>query len=258
MCVNTSLQPTIGTTGDPPLMTTQQNQTRDAVIALSPVQSTVQITKELSMAGYNRIDRVDYQEALIQAVQTRKPHVVIITSELPGRRTTSEIFAEITSSSPNTRIIFISKNVPEESILDLYLAANLSAWLLSERAERTLSLAIEAAEAGQLFIDFMISKAIRNLINEKQSILTNANSNYGNLELLTEREAEVLKYLCEGYNYKRVAQQLFISESTVKTHINNVFTKLKVNDRTQAVLYALKHDLDSLMRATMNITRTIA
>ncbi len=68
----------------------------------------------------------------------------------------------------------------------------------------------------------------------------------------------MLKYLCEGYNYKRVAQQLFISESTVKTHINNVFTKLKVNDRTQAVLYALKHDLESLMRATMNITRTIA
>ena len=239
-------------------MTTQQNQTRDAVIALSPVQSTVQITKELSMAGYNRIDRVDYQESLIQTIQSRKPHVVIITSELPGRRTTSEIFAEITAASPNTKIIFISKNVPDESILDTYLAANLSAWLLSERAERTLSLAIEAAEAGQLFIDFMISRAIRNLINEKQSILTNSNSNYGNLELLTEREAEVLKYLCEGFNYKRVAQQLFISESTVKTHINNVFTKLKVNDRTQAVLYALKHDLENLMRATMNITRTLA
>ncbi len=239
-------------------MTTQQNQTRDAVIALSPVQSTVQITKELSMAGYNRIDRVDYQEALIQAVQTRKPAVIIITSELPGRRSMTEMFNEITTSSPTTKIIYISKNVPEESILDLYLAANLSAWLLSERAERTLSLAIEAAEAGQLFIDFMISKSIRNLINEKQSILTNANSNYGNLELLTEREAEVLKYLCDGYNYKKVAQQLFISESTVKTHINNVFTKLKVNDRTQAVLYALKHDLESLMRATMNISRTIA
>jgi len=74
------------------------------------------------------------------------------------------------------------------------------------------------------------------------------------LELLTEREAEVLKYLCDGFNYKKVSQKLFISESTVKTHINNVFTKLKVNDRTQAVLYALKHDLEALMRATMTKT----
>ncbi|MDD9898459.1 MAG: response regulator transcription factor [Candidatus Melainabacteria bacterium] len=204
------------------------------------------------MAGYNRIDRVDYQEALIQAVQARKPQVIIVTSELPGRKSMSEIFAEVATVSPNTKIIFVSKSIPEDSILNLYLAGNLSAWLLSERSDRTLSLAIEAAEAGQLFMDFMINKAIRNLINEKQSVLTNSNANFGNLELLTEREAEVLKYLCDGLNYKSVAQKLFISESTVKTHINNVFTKLKVNDRTQAVLYALKHDLESLMRATMN------
>jgi len=237
-------------------MTTQQNHAREAVIALSPVQSTVQITKELNMAGYNRIDRVDYQEALIQAVQNRKPQIAIITSELPGRKTINEVFAEISSISPETRVIFITKQITEESLLDMYLAKNVSAWLLSERAERTLSLAIESAEAGQLFIDFVINKSIRNIISEKQSVLTSNNNNFGNLELLTEREAEVLKYLCDGLNYKKVAQKLFISESTVKTHINNVFTKLKVNDRTQAVLYALKHDLESLMRATMNQSNT--
>ncbi len=233
-------------------MTTQQNKTREAIIALSPVQSTVQITKELNMAGYNKIDRVDYQEALTQAVQIRKPQIVIITSELPGRKTTSEMMAEIASASPETKVIFISKSISEETLFDLYLAENISAWLLSERSDRTLSLALEAAEAGQLFIDFVINKSLKNLISEKQSVLTSNNTNFGNLELLTEREAEVLKYLCDGYNYKRVAQKLFISESTVKTHINNVFTKLKVNDRTQAVLYALKHDLESLMRATMS------
>jgi two-component system, NarL family, response regulator DegU len=233
-------------------MTTQNSQSREAIIALSPVQSTVQITKELNMAGYSRIERVDYQEALLQAIQTRKPQIVIITSELPGRRSTSEMMTEIANTSPNTKIIFISRSASEDSLLEIYLASNVSGWLLSERSDRTLSLAIEAAEAGQLFIDFMINKSIKNLISEKQSLLTSATANYGNLELLTEREAEVLKYLCDGFNYKKVAQKLFISESTVKTHINNVFTKLKVNDRTQAVLYALKHDLESLMRATIN------
>ena len=233
-------------------MSTQNNTTREAIIALSPVQSTVQITKELNMAGYTRIDRVDYQEALIQTVQTRKPNIAIITSELPGRKTVDEIFAEIKNVSPETRVIYISKMVSEDDLLNTYIAENISAWLLSERADRTLSLAIEASEANQLFVDFAINNSLRNIIKEKQSVLTSSNANFGNLELLTEREAEVLKYLCDGLNYKKVAQQLFISESTVKTHINNVFTKLKVNDRTQAVLYALKHDLEGLMRATMN------
>ncbi len=234
-------------------MTTQQNYTREAVIALSPVQSTVQITKELNMAGYNRIDRVDYQEALLQTVISRRPQIAIITSELPGRQDITEILATIERESPKTKIIFISKSVSEENLLEIYLAKNTSAWLLSERSDRTLSLAIEASEAGQMFMDFAISKMIKDQIADKQSMLTSSKSNYANLELLTEREAEVLKHLCDGMNYKNVAQKLFISESTVKTHINNVFTKLKVNDRTQAVLYALKHDLESLMRATMNL-----
>ncbi len=229
-----------------------QNTTREAIVALSPVQSTVQITKELNMAGYTRIDRVDYQEALIQTIQTRKPSIAIITSELPGRKNINEMLSEIKAISPETRIIFISKSVNEDDLLNIYIAENISAWLLSERSDRTLSLAIEAAEANQLFVDFSVNNNLRKIITEKQSVLTSSNANFANLELLTEREAEVLRYLCEGLNYKKVAQKLFISESTVKTHINNVFTKLKVNDRTQAVLYALKHDLEGLMRATMN------
>lgn len=151
-------------------MNTQQNTTREAIIALSPVQSTVQITKELNMAGYTRIDRVDYQEALIQAVQNRKPQVVIITSELPGRKNMTEVLSEINTASPETKVIFISRSTQDDNILELYLSENISAWMLAERAERTLSLAIEAAEANQLYIDFVINKAIKDLISEKQSV----------------------------------------------------------------------------------------
>ena len=64
-------------------------------------------------------------------------------------------------------------------------------------------------------------------------------SNY--LSDLTQREEEVLELLTQGVTYKGVSQQLFISETTVKTHVNNIFQKLQVNDRTQAVLYALNH-----------------
>ena len=53
----------------------------------------------------------------------------------------------------------------------------------------------------------------------------------------------MLALLTEGYTYKNVADRLVISETTVKTHVNNIFQKLQVNDRTQAVLYAIKHGL---------------
>ena len=234
-------------------MIKHQSPSREAVISLSPVQSTVQITKELNMAGFNKIERVDYQEALISHVNFNRPNIIVMSSELPGERSLADLLGAIATSSPETRIIFISKNIEEENMFDIYLAKNINAWLLSERAERTMSLAIEAAEAGQLFVDFVLNQTIRTAISMNKSVLSSNETNYGNLELLTEREAEVLKYLCDGYNYKAVAKALFISESTVKTHINNVFTKLQVNDRTQAVLYALKHDLEGLMKVTTNV-----
>ena len=52
-----------------------------------------------------------------------------------------------------------------------------------------------------------------------------------------------MELLTQGITYKGVASQLFISETTVKTHVNNIFQKLQVNDRTQAVLYAINHGL---------------
>lgn len=61
------------------------------------------------------------------------------------------------------------------------------------------------------------------------------------LASLTMRENEVLELLTEGINYKSIAGKLIISETTVKTHVNNIFQKLQVNDRTNAVLYALSH-----------------
>jgi NarL family two-component system response regulator LiaR len=60
---------------------------------------------------------------------------------------------------------------------------------------------------------------------------------------LTPRELEVLALIAEGLNNKEIAQELVISEKTVKNHINNIFSKLHVNDRSQAILYAIRKGL---------------
>jgi DNA-binding NarL/FixJ family response regulator len=58
-----------------------------------------------------------------------------------------------------------------------------------------------------------------------------------------EREVEVLRLIAEGLNNSEIAERLFISEATVKTHINNIFSKADLRDRAQAVVYAIRHGL---------------
>ncbi|MFC1936681.1 response regulator transcription factor, partial [Chloroflexota bacterium] len=62
-------------------------------------------------------------------------------------------------------------------------------------------------------------------------------------EVLTPREMEVLQLIAQGLSNKELAKDLIISEKTVKTHLSSIYRKLNLSDRTQAAIYALKHDL---------------
>lgn len=62
-------------------------------------------------------------------------------------------------------------------------------------------------------------------------------------EDLTARERDILRLLAKGYDNQTIADELFISLKTVKTHVSNILAKLEVDDRTQAVVYAFKHHL---------------
>lgn len=64
-------------------------------------------------------------------------------------------------------------------------------------------------------------------------------------ESLTERERQVLSLIAEGRNNREIAEQLVISEKTVKTHVSNILNKLHLDDRTQAAIYALRHGLST-------------
>ena len=65
-------------------------------------------------------------------------------------------------------------------------------------------------------------------------------------ETLTYREVEVLQMICKGLSNQEIAQTLFLSEKTVKNHLTNIFRKINVTDRTQAVLYAIKQKIVSI------------
>ena len=101
--------------------------------------------------------------------------------------------------------------------------------------------AIEEVAMGKIYLPTVLStrffEYFQTTAKEEEKLAESENL----LNSLTSRETEVLELLTEGINYKSIAGKLIISETTVKTHVNNIFQKLQVNDRTNAVLYALTH-----------------
>ena len=117
-------------------------------------------------------------------------------------------------------------------------------YVLKTMASAQLIYAIEEVLNGKIYLPLALSSRFFEYF--QQSFREEANAKESQqeenlLDYLTQREEEVLELLTQGITYKGVANKLFISETTVKTHVNNIFQKLQVNDRTQAVLYAINN-----------------
>lgn len=101
--------------------------------------------------------------------------------------------------------------------------------------------AIEEVASGKIYLPSVLSTRFFEYFQTTAKEEAKISEGENLLASLTMRENEVLELLTEGINYKSIAGKLIISETTVKTHVNNIFQKLQVNDRTNAVLYALSH-----------------
>jgi len=127
-------------------------------------------------------------------------------------------------------------------------------YVLKTMASAQLIYAIEEVSNGKIYLPAALSSRFFDYFQRSFKEEANEVSDEENLlTYLTAREEEVLELLTQGVTYKGVASQLFISETTVKTHVNNIFQKLQVNDRTQAVLYALNNGFGNRKRIKVAI-----
>ena len=217
--------------------------------ALTALNSNLNISNFLSLLNNTRITpfnkiSLNTKENVFNEVSTIKPTYLFISSSLSGVITTEEAIGKVKQISPKTKVVLL---IDENDSLRVtnYLVTNVDAIIFSENISETFEFAIKQISRGETFIcsrttfELKVELLQKNLENKIET---------GLLELLTERELEVLHSLTQGINYKQTSKLLFISESTVKTHINNIFTKLNVNDRTQAVLYALKHGIEDIIK----------
>ena len=163
-------------------------------------------------------------EAAIALAERRRPDVVLMDLRMPGMDGL-EATQEIARTSPETAVLIFTA-YSERSLLARGLESGARGYVLKEAPHETLVRAIEKVAAGEHFVDPQLMPAF---VSGKESG-----------DLLTQREREILQLLADGMSNADVAQRLFISQETVKSHVRHILAKLEADTRTQAVAIALR------------------
>ena len=176
----------------------------------------------------------------ISLIKKYRPEIVLMDINMPEKDGLTAI-AEIEKLDLGVRIIALT-GYDDPDLIFRAMKIGAKGYILKTMASAQLIYAIDEVAAGKIYLPATLSSRFfeyfqKSFKEETQDISDEENL----LNYLTQREEEVLDLLTQGITYKGVAQKLFISETTVKTHVNNIFQKLQVNDRTQAVLYALNN-----------------
>ena len=136
-------------------------------------------------------------------------------------------------------IIIVLTILEDREYLIKTLQMGAEGYVLKDAEPSVLLDAIRSVHQGQSYIQPNMTKE---LVKEFNRLTSQDKEKYGE-NRLTTREREVLKLIAEGMINKEIATKLYISEKTVKNHVSNIFRKLNVSDRTQAAIYALKHNI---------------
>jgi NarL family two-component system response regulator LiaR len=185
------------------------------------------LDSELEVVG----EAADGAEALRLARQLR-PDVVLMDLLMPvmdGIAATAAIRGDL----PDTEVLALTSVLEDASVVGAVRAGAIG-YLLKDTQADALCMAIKAAAAGQVQLTPRAAARLMQAVSTPESP-----------EELTERETEVLRLLAQGQSNKQIARNLQIGEKTVKTHVSNILSKLGVQSRTQATLYAIRIGLVS-------------
>ena len=176
----------------------------------------------------------------ISLIKKYQPDLVLMDINMPEMDGISAI-AEIKKLNLKTRVIVLTAYDDPDLI---YRAMKVGAcgYVLKTMVSAQLIKALDEVSMGKIYLpNILCSKFFEYFQDFENNAQINQNDEGEEnlLHYLTNREEEVLSLLLEGSTYKDVARELFISETTVKTHVNNIFQKLQVKEKTQAVLYAI-------------------
>jgi len=172
----------------------------------------------------------------VELVEKTKPDIVLMDLNLPG---VSGVQATriIREKFPAVRVLVLTTYDADEWLFDA-IRAGASGYLLKDTPRAHLIKAIEGTLTGQTFVDANVAGKLFTQIADPAVArdTTLANS-------LSQRERDVLRLLARGLSNTEIANQLYLSEGTIRNSVSTLFEKLGVSDRTRAALIALRHGL---------------
>ncbi|TQS74745.1 response regulator transcription factor [Ornithinibacillus gellani] len=174
----------------------------------------------------------DGDEAVQLAIEL-KPDIILMDLVMK-RMDGIEATRHIMDQWPEAKIIIVTSFIDDEKVYPA-LEAGATSYLLKTSKASEIAKAIRATYDGQIVLEPEVTGKIMNKMRQGQDEDLH--------EQLTEREMEILLLVAEGKSNQEIADQLFIALKTVKVHVSNILGKLQVTDRTQAVIYAFKHQL---------------
>lgn len=173
----------------------------------------------------------DGKEAVEKALSL-KPDIILmdlVMKDMDGIEATKLILKEW----PEAKIIIVTSFIDDEKVYPALEAGAMSYLLKTSKASK-IAEAIRATYEGQSILEPEVTGKIMTKMRKKEQNLH---------EQLTEREMEILLLIAQGKTNQEIADELYIALKTVKVHVSNILSKLQVNDRTQAVIYAFKNNL---------------
>jgi len=179
----------------------------------------------------------------VRLAEEHRPDVILMDLRMPGVDGATAT-AQVRERLPGTQVLVLTTYADEAAILAA-LRADALGYLTKDASAEQIEAAVRAVHAGQTHLDPAVqARLVATVTGQDRGP---APDQAGRTEPppagLTSREAEVLTLLASGLSNAEIAQRLFLSNHTVKTHINRIFAKTGARDRAQAVRFAYQHGL---------------
>ena len=175
----------------------------------------------------------------VELVARHAPDLVLMDLKMPGMNGI-EATRQIRAHHPEVRVLVLTTYDDDAWVFDA-IRAGAAGYILKDTPREEVIQAVRGTVAGKSFVDPNVAGKLLGHVANRQSEPASQLT-----DQLTEREVDVLRLLARGLNNADIAAKLYLSEGTVRNHVSAIYTKLDVDDRTQAAILALRHGLGDL------------
>ncbi|MFQ5400497.1 MAG: response regulator [Anaerolineae bacterium] len=197
--------------------------------------------------GIEVIGTAENGEVCVRRAAELKPDVVLMDLKMP-KLNGVHATRRIRHALPDTKVVVLTTYDADEWVFDA-IRAGASGYLLKDAEGDAIAAAVRDAAAGKVTIDPGVAGKILDEFNRlNRTPLRRSRSGDADpiLEKLTRREMSILRLMAQGHSNQEIAETLFLAPGTVKNNVSNILGKLHANDRTQAVVTALKRGIVDL------------